>query len=284
MRIFSCLLLLSFVLLLSDCKNTNDRAVKSGQDAAPPSLTAQEQPLRTDSFKYALKSEHGSCDVYIDYPTEGPPVIVSTLREFIKATLFEDAAPDLEGDDAQEMVRKYCMERQKNLAKTLEQMGIHHVSESDAPEEAIDIRMVCRGEKFVTYEVYRYSFITHGAHGEYSDYGVTFRISDGHRFGDDLLAKTDEDLYAHIRAGLKSYFEIADDRQLEEICTTDLSLMPMPTFPPYLVADGVRFHYSIYDICPFDWGDPAFTIPYAVIRPYLTESAKELLTTQNSEK
>ncbi len=239
MRIFSCLLLLSFVLLLSDCKNTNDRAVKSGQDAAPPSLTAQEQPLRTDSFKYALKSEHGSCDVYIDYPTEGPPVIVSTLREFIKATLFEDAAPDLEGDDAQEMVRKYCMERQKNLAKTLEQMGIHHVSESDAPEEGIDIRMVCRGEKFVTYEVYRYSFITHGAHGEYSDYGVTFRISDGHRFGDDLLAKTDEDLYAHIRAGLKSYFEIADDRQLEEICTADLSLMPMPTFPPYLVADGV---------------------------------------------
>lgn len=284
MRIFSCLLLLSFVFLLSDCKNTNDRAVKTEQEAAPSSLTAQEQPLQTDSFKYALKSEHGSCDVYIDYPTEGPTVIVSTLREFIKNTLFEDAMPDLEGDDAQEMVRKYCVERQKNLAKTLEQMGIHHVSERDAPEEGIDIRMVCKGEKFVTYEVYRYSFITHGAHGEYSDYGVTFRISDGHRFGDDLLAKIDEDLYAHIRAGLKSYFEIADDRQLEEICTTDLSLMPMPTFPPYLVADGVRFHYSIYDICPFDWGDPAFTIPYAVIRPYLTESAKELLTSQNSEK
>lgn len=284
MRIFSCLLLLSFVFLLSDCKNTNDRAVKTEQEAASSSLTAQEQPLQTDSFKYALKSEHGSCDVYIDYPTKGPTVIVSTLREFIKNTLFEDAMPDLEGDDAQEMVRKYCVERQKNLAKTLEQMGIHHVSERDAPEEGIDIRMVCKGEKFVTYEVYRYSFITHGAHGEYSDYGVTFRISDGHRFGDDLLAKIDEDLYAHIRAGLKSYFEIADDRQLEEICTTDLSLMPMPTFPPYLVADGVRFHYSIYDICPFDWGDPAFTIPYAVIRPYLTESAKELLTTQNSEK
>ena len=276
MRIFSCLLLLSFVLLLSDCKNTNDRAVKSGQDAAPPSLTAQEQPLRTDSFKYALKSEHGSCDVYIDYPTEGPPVIVSTLREFIKATLFEDAAPDLEGDDAQEMVRKYCMERQKNLAKTLEQMGIHHVSESDAPEEGIDIRMVCRGEKFVTYEVYRYSYLTNGAHGEYSDYGVTFRLRDGRRLG-NIIRKVDEELYSHIIQGMKRYFKVSSDRELASICTVDLSLMPMPTFPAYLTKEGVCLHYSIYDICPFEYGDPKVTIPYEVCLPYLTEEARDLV-------
>ena len=284
MRAFTCLLLLSFAFLLTDCKNGNRHDVRTETPDSPPALPSPEQPLQTDSFKYALKSEHGSCDVYIDYPTEGPAVIVSTLREFIKNTLFEDGAPDLKGNDAQEMVRCYCVEQQKKLAKTLEQMGIAHVSEGDAPEAGIDIRMVCKGEKFVTYEVYRYSYFTLAAHGEYSDYGVTFRISDGHRFGDDLLAKTDEDLYAHIKEGLKSYFEISDDRQLEEICTTDLGLMPMPTFPPYLVADGVRFHYSIYDICPFDWGDPAFTIPYSIIRPYLTESARELLTTQQSEK
>ena len=81
----------------------------------------------------------------------------------------------------------------------------------------------------------------------------------------------------HVREGLKTYFEITSDAKLEEICTTDLSLMPMPTFPPYLVRDGVRFHYSIYDICPFDWGDPVFTIPYDIMQPYLTDEAKAVL-------
>lgn len=277
MRSLPYLFLVSLALLLIQCKNAHKPALEEA--TASESTVSGPSLLRTDSFKFALKSEHGSCDVYIDYPVEGPQVIVKTLRDFIKTTLFEHGTANI-GDDPQEMVRRYCRDRQEALAKTLEQMGIDHISDTDAPEEGIDIRLTCRGEKFVTYEVYRYSYITHGAHGEYSDYGVTFRISDGHRFSNDILTRTDEQLFALIREGLKSYFEVSSDQQLEEICTTDLSLMPMPTFPPYLVADGVRFHYSIYDICPFDWGDPAFTIPYAVILPYLTEEAKEVISTQ----
>ena len=32
----------------------------------------QEAVLQTDSFKYALKTANGSCEVYIDYPKSGP--------------------------------------------------------------------------------------------------------------------------------------------------------------------------------------------------------------------
>ena len=45
------------------------------------------------------------------------------------------------------------------------------------------------------------------------------------------------------------------------------------------MADGVRYHYSIYDICPFEEGDPAVTIPWAIARPYMTASAREMIPT-----
>lgn len=244
---------------------TNGEHLKQGKAIA----------LRTDSFKYALKTANGLCEVFVDYPVEGPPALVGPLRDFIKTTLFDDLTANAP-DDPAELVRAYCTQRQQALAHMLSQMSIKTVDERDAPEEGIDIRLVCTAPKFVTYEVYRYSYITHGAHGEYSDYGVTFRRSDGRRIT-SIFKKVDEGLYAHIRHGLKSYFHVSSDEQLQGIVTTDLALMPMPTFPPYLVADGVRLHYSIYDICTFDDGDPSITIPYAIALPYLTDEATALI-------
>ena len=39
----------------------------------------------------------------------------------------------------------------------------------------------------------------------------------------------------------------------------------------------VLLHYSIYDVCGFDDGDPVITIPYSVIKPYLTKEAREMI-------
>ena len=233
----------------------------------------QETVLQTDSFKYALKTPNGSCDVYIDYPKSGPKTAVESLRAFIRSTLFEDGG-DTIADDPSEWVRQYCVIRQQHLKKTLSEMGLTQISETYAPEEGIDIRLTCQTDRMVTYEIYRYSYISHGAHGEYSDYGVTFRLSDGQRLS-HILDHVDEALYAHIRVGLREYFGVSTDEALDKLCTADLSLLPMPTFPPYLMKDGVRLHFSIYDICAFDDGDPEVTIPYDIAWPYMTEEARE---------
>ena len=238
----------------------------------------QETVLQTDSFKYALKTASGTCEVYIDYPKSGPEAAIESLRTFIRSTLFENGS-DTIANDPSEWVRQYCNIRQRHLSKTLTEMGLKQVSEAYAPEEGIDIRLTCLTERFATYEVYRYSYISHGAHGEYSDYGVTFRLSDGSRL-DQILNNVDETLYAHIRAGLREYFGIATDEALDDLCTADLSLLPMPTFPPYLMHDGVRLHYSIYDICTFDDGDPVVTIPYDIAWPYMTEEAKVMVRSE----
>lgn len=276
MRLHRLLLPLLAALIVASCQGHKAGPRSAATDStAMSNRTASADILRTDSFKYALQTANGQCEVFVDYPVGGPPALVGALRDFIKSTLFDDLSATAP-DNPAELVRAYCAQRQKVLARTLSQMGTSPIDRRDTPEEGIDIRLVCTAPRFVTYEVYRYSYITHGAHGEYSDYGVTFRNSDGRRMT-HILNKVDEGLYAHIRHGLKSYFEVSSDSQLADICTTDLSLMPMPTFPPYLVADGVRLHYSIYDICAFDDGDPVLTIPYAIALPYMTAEARDLV-------
>ena len=274
MRKVSCVLLLTVLLLTLGCGG--DKPSPAKDEGGTDAVKAEDEALVTDSFKYSLRSEHGTCDVFIDYPVSGPHALVAALKTFVKSTLFEDGG-ESKSDNPDDLVRAYCADRQEHLAKTLEQMGITHVSRDNAPEEGIEIRKVCQTSRFVTFEVYRYSYITHGAHGEYSDYGVTFRLRDGHRFGNDLMERMDTALYAHLIAGMREYFKVSSDKQVQEICTTDLREMPLPTFPPYLVRNGVRYHYSIYDICPFDMGDPVVTIPYSVALPYMTEEGREMV-------
>ena len=274
MRQVSCLLLLTLLLLTCGCGG--DKPSPSKEEGVKEGVAAEHEPLVTDSFKYSLRSEHGTCDVFIDYPISGPHEVVDALKSFVKSTLFEDGG-ESKSDSPEDLVRAYCADRQEHLAKTLEQMGIAQVSSANAPEEGIEIRKLCQTSRFVTFEVYRYSYITHGAHGEYSDYGVTFRLRDGHRFGNDLIERMDATLYAHILSGMREYFKVSSDEELQAICTIDLGEMPLPTFPPFLVRDGVRYHYSIYDICPFEMGDPVATIPYSVALPYMTKAGREMV-------
>ena len=284
MRTPSLYALFLSLLLLPCCNGAGKRGNTTGPDELADTATVTKKQaetviFRTDSFKYSLTGKTGRCDVYLDYPIAGPQKVLESVREWMKNTMFDNGTSTL-GDDPMELVRAYCRERQAALTKTLEQMGIGSVNGDEAPEEGIEIRLVCSNARFVTFEVYRYSYITHGAHGEYSDYGATFSMADGHRLG-NVVSGMDSLLYVHVREGLKSYFGITSDAQLESICTADLSLMPMPTFPPYLVRDGVRFHYSIYDLCPFDWGDPVLTIPYSVVRPYLSQEVLEVVGDSN---
>lgn len=260
---------LMFIMLFSSCRGS------SSQQEMRQDFGDVVQTFTTDSLKYSLDSLLCHSEVCIDYPTEGHKAAMEAIRAYIKTTLFGETPPA--SDNPRDWVRAYCERSILAQSQSMKQMGTAPVSQYDGPEEGVEIRKVWQNDRVVTYEVYRFSYFTDGAHGEYSEYGVTWRLSDGKRLDEHILREVDQRLYVHIREGLKNYFGVSNDAELKEICTVDLSLMPMPTFPPYLVADGVRFHYSIYDICDFDYGDPAFTIPYEVIRPYLSEEALELI-------
>ena len=244
----------------------------------PPVGKMPEEPTwRTDSFRYEATNANGACEVYFDYPVSGPPKAVESVRTFIRSQLFEQRTQDVPVEP-DEMAKAYCEERLSRFGKVLDQMQVGPVDRDEAPEEGIEIRLIDLGAQWCSYEVYRYSYLTGGAHGEYTQYGVTFRLSDGHRLtGSDLLLPVDEGLYTLIRRGMREYFEVGTDEELQSICHVDLSLHPMPSHLPYLTRQGLRFHYSIYDVCPFEYGDPAFTIPYDEIKPYLAGTASRLV-------
>jgi len=268
---FLYMLLLSVMLL--SCRPATQKVSEQRPQAERPA-----DKWTTDSFRYEAANGYGSCEACIDYPLSGPPKAVGSIRDFIKSLLFEHRTqniPTLPGD----MVKSYCEERLSHFDKVLNQMELGQVSRDVAPEEGIEIRQIGLSDKWCTYEVYRYSYLTGGAHGEYTQYGVTFRLSDGHRLtANDLLCTVDDNLYSLIKKGMREYFEVDTDDELQDICNVDLSLRPMPSHAPFLTPQGVRFHYSIYDVCPFEWGDPSFTIPYDEIKPYLTGTALQLIS------
>jgi len=57
----------------------------------------------------------------------------------------------------------------------------------------------------------------------------------------------------------------------------DGDIIPFPAFSPYPSKDGLVFVYQQYEIASYAAGMPAFTLPYEVVEPYLTEEAKAIL-------
>lgn len=266
-----------YILLLSVCLLSCGTGRRKSQGIPPAKSQPAADTLTTDSFRYEAENEYGSVEVCIDYPMSGPPAAVESIRSFIRSQLFEHRTTDVP-THPDEMVHAYCQERLSHFDKVLNQMQIGRVVRDEAPEEGIEIRLQECGARWCTYEVYRYSYLTGGAHGEYTHYGVTFRLRDGRRLTEaDLLQPVGDGLYKYIKRGMREYFDVDTDEQLQDICHVDLSLRPMPSHAPFLTRQGVRFHYSIYDVCPFEWGDPSFTIPYDEIKPYLTGTALELI-------
>ena len=156
------------------------------------------------------------------------------------------------------------------------------------PVDVCEIKYVRRikGAKagLVTYTDFSESFLG-GAHGISSMSGVTFRKSDGRRFGQEMLRNTDTEAFRKLlKDGLKQYFSSAsqdsiDDGQLAQLLLTDSSVdyLPLPQATPYLTKDGVAFVYQPYEIAPYAAGRPSFTVPYEKIKPFLIETILKLI-------
>jgi hypothetical protein len=66
--------------------------------------------------------------------------------------------------------------------------------------------------------------------------------------------------------------ELANNLQVE-----DVNRIPLPSNPPYFTKDGLCFTYQQYEIACYAVGLVSFTVPYAKIRPLLTEEAATLI-------
>lgn len=138
------------------------------------------------------------------------------------------------------------------------------------------ITLLYENDEYITLQSAIYSYSA-GAHGSFVSTGETFRKSDGHRMGWELLAGYDKkELRNKIKSGLMEYFEIKEEPnrsksdQLREMLfgegldgmerDTYNNNFPLPVTRPYLTKDGVSILYQQYEIAPYAAGMPGCNI------------------------
>lgn len=277
--------ILTFVLgmmVVASC----DHMSKSSSDKGETSITELEaMDFETEKLSYSFEGDKVEVDITVDYPTDGNPILVNAVREYISETLDGTYDDDLE--EGQQLVDYYGDRFKKNLNDEKQEQ----IDDNDGNDENIygfyrnyDIKKEYESEHFITYVVNSDIFLN-GAHGVESSYGMTFRKSDGRRFNTDMMRDLySQDLYAIIKEGLMEYFSessdesVDTDEELKEFILTDddVNYLPMPTHTPYITEKGFVFTYQAYEITFYAAGMPTFTVPFNKMKPFLTQTALKM--------
>lgn len=236
------------------------------------------QTVAFDSVKYENKANNINVTIKVDYPVSGDGILANAIREYISETLGGTYTGDLANADS--LLAYYGKTQADTIAQWLDNRP------NEGPELLcfFDIKKAYENDRYVTLTTYSESY-TGGAHGMQATSGITFRKSDGRRFGYDMLRNTDgEAFHKLIKEGLRQYFKeygqpVETDSQLKEMLLTDddIDYLSLPTTQPYVTADSIVFIYQPYEIAPYACGEPTFTIPLDKMKDYLTETAVKML-------
>lgn len=107
-------------------------------------------------------------------------------------------------------------------------------------------------------------------------HGVTFRKSDCKDMS-DLLVKKNARISHLLKKGLKEYFSVTTDNQLQEVLFDGNIPVRTPGSSPWVVNDGIMFQYGAYEIAPYAAGMPQALISIKDLTPYLTPEAIKCL-------
>lgn len=226
----------------------------------------QENLNQVETRKYSYKRKDGDnlVDYSIDYPRVGNQNLIRNVVEWINESFGGRYNGDLE--DAQSMVDFYGKEVE--------------FSNDYNTEQKTYIKLKCQTEKYVTFEYSSFSY-EGGAHGFGQTICATFRKDDGRKFGWDMFSSYDG-LQPAIKQGLKRYFQVSTDQELEEHLQlpdgNTINSFPMPSTDPWLTPDGLTMHYGAYEIASYAEGEPTFTIPFSQIKNCLTVTAAKLIS------
>ena len=260
--------------------------------------------LRTDSIGKEYTDSTAHVYVSADWPVDGEKALVASIRKYICEELAIDVTTDERHhvnytDDGKQLVSETASKQFKNLSA----MWYDAKKEGYGGDMTNDFLLrTWKLEETDTYVTYMRTSegYTGGAHGYFLAAGTTFRKSDGKTFGyameynratekHDIINQTmfkkssSPQLHKIIKEGTKSYFKdcevvvTTDELLAENLQVEDVNRIPLPSNPPYFTKDGLCFIYQQYEIACYAVGLVSFTVPYAKIRPLLTEEAAALI-------
>ena len=283
-----------FVLLMAVVYGCNQKAQTplpspSQNDSASVTVNEQEDAQKDGKLTYkqveqSKKDKSGEYKIVVDFPTSGNPILVNAIREYISESLGISYAGEMEnnmqgsysGDlgDGQKMIDYYFDLKYKEFKKAHDLMAENMTGDVPTFASETEIHFLYETDKFVTYEMKKYEDMG-GAHGGTFISGMTFRKSDGRRVEWDLFTKSMQDV---IKKGLKKYFEVNTDEELENSLSLENTYMlPLPATPPVFTKEGVMFTYQQYEIAAYAAGLPSFIVPYDEAKSLMNTTGKNLL-------
>ena len=283
-----------FVLLMAVVYGCNQKTQTSlpsplQNDSASVTVNEQEDAQKDGKLTYkqveqSKKDKSGEYKIVVDFPTSGNPILVNAIREYISESLGISYAGEMEnnmqgsysGDlgDGQKMIDYYFDLKYKEFKNAHDEMAEHMQGDVPTYVSETEIHYLYETDKFVTYEMKKYEDMG-GAHGGTFISGMTFRKSDGRRVEWDLFTKSMQDV---IKKGLKKYFEVNTDEELENSLSLENTyLLPLPATPPVFTKEGVLFTYQQYEIAAYAAGLPSFIVPYDEAKSLMNTTGKNLL-------
>ena len=269
-RVLGCVIGLAvsvFVLLSSIV------ALAAGQ-YRPPKFNEEEEVAREtyspDSALFTLEDEQVACRIAMVLPDEDVrPAVGEWLNEQMDGCYTGDE------NDIRSLVEFYGQYYADSL---------RHIYAEGVPEYAELSYDVSMDEAFLSAKVLTYTLTKTidlgGAHPVTIETGATFSREDGQRLTwDNVFGEQKEKLRGEVKETLKEYFQVETDAELMENLQDieDVADIPFPVNPPYMMRLGFAFVYQQYEIAAYAYGLPSGTIPYRVLKPYLTEWASQLM-------
>ena len=255
----------------------------SSSDSDEQAGTKQAQELEVTPLEYSYDKNKIEVGLDIDYPT-GSALIDKAVAEYISEKLGGTYDGDLANGDS--LVNYYGDEILAELKKHLKEDINNGVEDEyiNGYYRKMEIKKEYETDLLVTYS-YTEDIYLNGAHGMQYFYGQTLRKSDGRRFDEGMMRQLySEEMYNLRKEGLREYFnESGDNANTDEelkdciITDDDVNYLPMPKHTPYVTKKGMVFIYQPYEISYYAAGAPTFTIPLKKMKPFLTQTAKELL-------
>ena len=283
-----------FVLLMAVVYGCNQKTQTSlpspsQNDSASVTVDEQEDAQKDSKLTYkqveqSKKDKSGEYKIVVDFPTSGNPILMNAIREYISESLGISYAGELEnnmqgsydGDlsNGQKMIDYYFDLKYKEFKKAHDLMAENMTGDVPTFASDTEIHFLYETDLFVTYEMKKYEDMG-GAHGGTFISGMTFRKSDGRRVEWDLFTKSMQDV---IKKGLKKYFEVNTDEELENSLSLENTyLLPLPATPPVFTKEGVLFTYQQYEIAAYAAGLPSFIVPYDEAKSLMNTTGKNLL-------
>lgn len=236
--------------------------------------TNGKEEFKTDSISYVKSDKLAECKITVDAPIAGDELLGDVLKEFISEELGGTYKGGYENMDS--LLAWYGDEQYDITSK----MAAEVPGTSALPYTYYaDIRKVYETDKLVTYTTVISTF-TGGAHPMTSTSGITFRKSDGRRFGKEMFNSKFTEKYTEIvYDGLKKYFDVKTDEELKACLINSVasSYIPLPQSAPYFTKDGIMLVYGQYEIAPYAAGTPTVVIPYDKAKDLLKVSALEMI-------